>query len=79
MSQTDAQNRDTWAKGLDNGTGETCFVWCTGSRRDDDMVWLHALDLIQGYLVVSADLNLRSLFRQILVQVVRKAIVIIKE
>jgi hypothetical protein len=43
------------------------------------MVWLHALDLIQGYLVVSADLNLRSLFRQILVQVVRKAIVIIKE
>ncbi|MEC9007784.1 MAG: hypothetical protein VX877_00910, partial [Planctomycetota bacterium] len=60
MSQADPQQRDVRAKSCDDLFADPRFVWCAGTGRDDDSIWLEIGDLFERDLVVPLDPDLQS-------------------
>src|SRR5579883_1757784 len=79
VAQADAQQGDTGSEMPDDCAGEAGLVGCARARRDHDTLRLHLLNSLQRYLIVATHLNLRAQFSKVLVEIVRKAIVVIDE
>src|SRR5436305_12400942 len=79
VPQADTQDGNACPEAFNDPARQTCFVGCTWPWRYDDGSGLHGLNFIEGHLVVTTYLNLGSQFRQVLIQVVGKTIVVVNQ
>ena len=77
MAETDAEYRDFSGEVPDDLYGDSRLVGRTWPGRNDDPLRLFFLDLINGYPVISKDLDCFTQLTQVLHKVVGKGIVIV--
>src|SRR5215207_11658289 len=79
MAKTDAQYRPKWSEARDYITADAGLIWRARSRRDDDPLRDHPLDLIKRHLIISVNDNLCPKFAKVLNEVVSERIVVIDD
>ena len=77
MPQADAKNWNGPAEFLDNGDGNTGACRVTGTGGDDNCLRSKRLDFFQRDFIVSFHHNVRIKFANILIEVIRKRIVVV--
>src|SRR5579862_9037834 len=78
MSQAHAQNRYFPGKVANDIDTDARILRSAWTGRDDDALRLHCFNLVNGNLIVSANVDPRAEFTQILDQVVSKRIVVVE-
>jgi hypothetical protein len=79
VPQTDTENRNSPCEAANNIIRHTRFNGGARSRRDDNVGWAQALNLCQGYLVITINHRFPTQFTQVLGKVVNKGIVVIND
>jgi len=79
MAETDSQGWDARPKFFDDRAGESGFFWCARTGRDDDLFGAKGPNLRQGNPVIENHAYLGPEFTEIVVEIVRKGVVIIDE
>ncbi len=64
---------------LDEFDGDAGFLRSAGTGRDDDALWLAAIDFLNGDAVVAMDLEFATEFAEILGEVVGEGIVVVEK
>ncbi|MNP53649.1 hypothetical protein D3C76_1481390 [compost metagenome] len=77
MPQTNTKDRNASLEMIDDCQANARFIWCTRTRRDQNMIRCQCLYACQINLVVAANFHRLTQFTQILNKVVREGIVII--
>src|SRR5688572_18560316 len=78
MPQTNAKNWNLSAEMPNHVIRETALAWRTGTRRNQNPLWLHLLDSFQRNLIVAMHLHRHIHLAQILDEIVSERIVIIQ-
>ena len=79
MPEADAANRDFPGEMPDGGHRNACIFRCTGAGADEQVLRFHGGDFVQRDFIVAAHGNVLSELRQILHDVVGKAVVVVNE
>src|SRR5262249_55476424 len=79
MAEAHAQERQPRPKAADHLDRDASVLRIARTRRDDDLSRSNVLDLVQGDLVIPPDDDLGAELRQVLVEVVRKAVVVVDQ
>src|SRR5690242_9527854 len=79
MPQAHTERWDALPQLADDRIGDAGLTWGAGARRDDDMRRREPLGLLHRAFVVPPHQHLRAKLREILVQVVGEAVVVIDE